>query len=97
MLGQILVEPDAELELEPDDEPEEPVPVLPDPELPEFVLTDGVVVEEFELLPEFPVVVDVRRRIFMGWVPFRVMCHAEPVRFGADTMRPGCWGDRRRA
>jgi hypothetical protein len=121
MLGQILVEPDAELELEPDDEPEEPVPVLPDPELPEFVLTDGVVVEEFELLPEFPVVVDVvaalatsappasspelsaptartvRRRIFMGWVPFRVMCHAEPVRFGADTMRPGCWGDCRRA
>ena len=79
------------------------------------------VVEELELVPEFPVVVDVvaalatsapparspelsaptartlRRRIFMGCVPFRVMCHAEPVRFGADTMRPGCWGDRRRA
>ena len=131
MSGQFLVEPDPELELEPDEEPEAPVPVLPefvlpDPVLPEFVLpefelTDGAVVEELELVPEFPVVVDVvaalatsapparspelsaptartlRRRIFMGCVPFRVMCHAEPDRSGVGTMRPGCWGDRRAA
>lgn len=121
MSGQFLVEPDPELELEPDDELEEPVPVLPDPELPEFVLTDGAVVAELELVPEFPVVEDVvaalatsapparspdvsapvanmvRRRIFMGCVPFRVMCHAGPVRFGAETMHPGSGRHRRMA
>jgi hypothetical protein len=64
MSGQFLVEPDPELELEPDDEPEAldpaaPDPAAPDPELPVFELDDGVVVDELELLPEFPVVVDV--------------------------------------
>jgi hypothetical protein len=119
MLGQFLVEPDPGLALEPDDELAEPVPVVPDPELPEVVLNDGAVVEELELVPEFPVAVDVvaasatsapparspdvsaptartlRKRIFMGGVPFRVMCHAEPVRFGADTMHSRSWGARR--
>lgn len=117
--GQFLVEPDPEDEPEPDDELEEPDPVLPDPELPVFELEDGVVVEELELVPEFPVVVDVvaalatsapparspdvsaptartlRKRICIGCVPFRVMCHTKPVRFGVDTMHPGSGRDRR--
>jgi len=59
MLGQFLVEPDPEFELEPDDELDDPDPVLPDPEVPELVLGDGVVVDEPELVPEFPVAVDV--------------------------------------
>ena len=54
-----MVEPDPEFELEPDDELDDPDPVLPDPEVPELVLGDGVVVDEPELVPEFPVVVDV--------------------------------------
>jgi hypothetical protein len=58
MSGQFLVEPelepDPELELEPEDELEEPDPVLP-----VFELEDGAVVDELELVPEFPVVVDV--------------------------------------
>ena len=61
MSGQFLVEPDPELELEPDDELDEPDPEPPVPVLPEFELEleDGVVVDELELAPEFPVVVDV--------------------------------------
>ena len=59
MSGQFLVEPDPELELEPDDELDEPDPELPDPEVPELVLGDGVVVDELELVPEFPVAGDV--------------------------------------
>jgi hypothetical protein len=56
MSGQFLVEPDPEFELEPDpeDELEEPDPVLP-----VFELDAGVDVDELELVPEFPVVVDV--------------------------------------
>ncbi len=45
MLGQFLVEPEPEL--------------VPDPELPVLERVDGVVVDEFELVPELPVVVDV--------------------------------------
>jgi hypothetical protein len=65
MFGQSLVEPDPEFELEPELDPddveelEEPDPVLPEPELPVFELDDGVVVEELELVPELPLVVDV--------------------------------------
>ena len=59
MSGQFLVEPDPELELEPDDELDEPDPEPPVPVLPEFELEEGVVVDELELAPEFPVVVDV--------------------------------------
>ncbi len=64
MLGQFLVEPDPELELEPEEpdavepDPVEPVPVEPVPELPVLELEDGVV-DELELVPEFPVEVDV--------------------------------------
>jgi hypothetical protein len=62
MSGQFLVEPDPELEFDPDPELE---PELgdeleePDPVLPVFELPAGVVVDELELVPEFPVVVDV--------------------------------------
>ncbi|HEX4434110.1 MAG TPA: hypothetical protein VH012_04730 [Acidimicrobiales bacterium] len=64
MFGQSLVEPDPELDVDPDpdaeDELEDPVPVLPEPVLPEFELDDGVVVDdELELVPELPDVVDV--------------------------------------
>jgi hypothetical protein len=64
MSGQFLVEPDPEFDPDPDAElvPEpDPEDELdePDPVLPVFELGDGVVVEEFELVPEFPVVVDV--------------------------------------
>jgi hypothetical protein len=64
MSGQFLVEPDPELELDPEFEPElaEPDPEdefeEPDPVLPVFELDAGVLVDELEL-PEFPVVVDV--------------------------------------
>ena len=54
-----MVEPDPELELEPDDELDEPDPEVPDPEVPELEPGDGVVVEELEPVPEFPVAVDV--------------------------------------
>ena len=63
MLGQFRVEPDPELEPEFEDEPDEPLLVLLDPEL--LVLDDGVVVEELEVeepelefepvVPELPV------------------------------------------
>jgi hypothetical protein len=59
MFGQFLVEPELELELDPVDELELPVPVFPAPEVPVFELDDGVVLEELELVPELPVVVDV--------------------------------------
>jgi hypothetical protein len=64
MSGQFLVEPDPELELDPDPELEDeldPEDELeePDPVLPAFEFDAGVVVDELELLPEFPVVVDV--------------------------------------
>jgi hypothetical protein len=56
MLGQLRVEPEPELELDPLDpelelEPEldEPLLVLPDPALPELELDEGVVVEEPEV------------------------------------------------
>jgi hypothetical protein len=58
MSGQFLVEPDPELEDELE-EPEEPDPVLPVPVLPVFEFPAGVVVDELELVPEFPVAVDV--------------------------------------
>jgi hypothetical protein len=60
MSGQFLVEPDPELELDPDPEldPEDELDE-PDPVLPVFELDAGAVVDEFELVPEFPVVVDV--------------------------------------
>jgi len=121
MSGQFLVEPDPELdpdpELEPEPDPEDELE--PEPVLPVFELEDGVVVDELELVPEFPVVVDVvaalatsapparspevsaptartlRKRICMSCVPFRVMCHTKPVRFGGDTMHPGSGRDRR--
>jgi hypothetical protein len=79
MSGQFLVEPDPELELEPDDELEEPVPVLPDPELPEFVLTDGAVVAELELVPEFPVVEDVVAALATSAPPARSPDVSAPV------------------
>jgi hypothetical protein len=61
MSGQFLVEPDQELDPEPELEPEpDPEDELePEPVLPVFELEDGVVVDELELVPEFPVVVDV--------------------------------------
>jgi hypothetical protein len=70
MFGQSLVEPDPELEVDPDPDPdpdpdaddelEDPVPVVPEPVLPEFEVDDGVVVDdELELVPELPDVVDV--------------------------------------
>jgi hypothetical protein len=66
MLGQFRVEPEPELELEPEDVPEEPEPVLPEPVLAEPVLPVleldvGAVVDELpvEPVPELPVVVDV--------------------------------------
>jgi hypothetical protein len=66
MLGQFLVEPEPELEPEPDDVPDEPELVLPEPELPVLELEDGVVVDgvelgelELEPPPELPVVVEV--------------------------------------
>jgi len=59
MSGQFLVEPDPELEPElaepdPEDELEEPDPVLP-----VFELDAGGLVDELELVPEFPVAVEV--------------------------------------
>jgi hypothetical protein len=68
MFGQFFVEPDPELELDPELEPEpepaeeldEPVPVLPEPELFVFELDEGVLVElELVPLPELPVAADV--------------------------------------
>ena len=66
MSGQFLVEPDPELELDPELEPElelEPDPEdeldEPEPVLPVFEPNAGDVVDELELVPEFPVVVDV--------------------------------------
>lgn len=50
MLGQLWVEPDPELELEP--ELDEPVAVLPEPVLEVLVFDDGVVVEELDVEPE---------------------------------------------
>jgi hypothetical protein len=60
MSGQFLVEPDPELEVEPDPDPEDELEE-PDPVLPVFEFDDGVVVDgdELELVPEFPVDVDV--------------------------------------
>jgi hypothetical protein len=75
MFGQFFVEPEPDVLLEPEDEPEEPDEpdepdepelVLPDPEFPvlvDGVVVDGVVVEEPELdefeAPELPVVLEV--------------------------------------
>ena len=65
MSGQFLVEPEPELEFEPEpvDELEEPEPVLPTPDLDDGVV-EGLAVEEFDVelvpvFPELPVVVDV--------------------------------------
>jgi hypothetical protein len=60
MSGQFLVEPDPELEVEPDPDPEDELEE-PDPVLPVLELDDGAVVDadELELVPEFPVAVDV--------------------------------------
>ncbi len=62
MFGQFLVELEPEFELEPDPEPvdelEDPVAVPPEPVLPVFELDNGAG-EELELEPELPVVVDV--------------------------------------
>jgi len=55
MSGQLWVDP----ELEPEDVPDEPELVLPDPELPALVPCDGAVVDELELVPELPVLVEV--------------------------------------
>jgi hypothetical protein len=65
MFGQLWVdvEPEPELELEPEELLEDPELVLPEPEFPEVVLDEGVVVEAFEVEvepePELPVVVEV--------------------------------------
>ncbi len=72
MFGQFFVEPEPDVLLEPEEEPEEPDEpelVLPDPEFPvlvDGVVVDGVVVEEPELdefevavAPELPVVLEV--------------------------------------
>ena len=59
MSGQFLVEPVPECVPEPDDELEDPDSALPDPEPPVFELGVGVVVDEPELVPGFPDVVDV--------------------------------------
>ena len=66
MSGQFLVEPEPELEFEPEpvDELEEPEPVLPAPDLDDGVVVEGLAVEEFDVelapvFPELPVVVDV--------------------------------------
>jgi len=62
MLGQLWVEPvpDPEVELEPEEVPDEPELLL-ELELPVLVLVDGVVDCELgvELVPELPVVVEV--------------------------------------
>lgn len=52
-------EPEPEPELDPDPELEPEDELEPEPVLPVFELEDGVVVDELELVPEFPVVVDV--------------------------------------
>jgi hypothetical protein len=74
MLGQFLVDPEPELELEPD----EPELVLPEPELPvleleDGVVVDGVVVEELELepAPELPAVVVVVAALATSAPPVR--------------------------
>jgi hypothetical protein len=59
MSGQLRVDPDPDPELEPEELPDEPELVLPDPELPVLVPDDGVVVDELELVPELPVLVEV--------------------------------------
>jgi hypothetical protein len=60
MFGQLWVEPEPELELEPEELLEDPELELPDPELPELVLGAGVVDElEVDPEPELPVVVEV--------------------------------------
>jgi hypothetical protein len=120
MLGQFWVELEPEPELEPEDVPEEPEPVLPElvlpePELPLLELDEGAVVDELlvELVPELPVVVDVvaalattappatrpevsalmastlRRRIFIGCVPFHLVRSASPSGPARHTVRPG--------
>ena len=84
MSGQFLVEPDPELELEPDDELDEPDPELPVPVLPEFELEEGVVVDELELAPEFPVVVDVVAALATSAPPARSPDVSAPT---ASTLR----------
>ena len=106
MFGQFLVEPEPELELE--------------PELPLFELDEGVVVEEpdVELVPEFPEVEVVaalatsappatspevsaptartlRKRMCMAGVPFCVFAAPSPCEPVLQTVRSGSVRDRR--
>ena len=80
MLGQLRVVLEPGLELEPD--PEE----VPEPELPELVPDDGVVVEELdaELEPELPVVVEVVAALATSAPPARRPEVSAPM---ASTLR----------
>jgi len=90
MLGQLCVEP--EPEPEPEVEPEEllddPGLVLPEPEFPDPVLDEGVVVEEPEPepepVPELPVVVEVVAALATSAPPARRPELSAPM---ASTLR----------
>jgi hypothetical protein len=91
MLGQLCVEVEpelepVELEFEPDDVLDEPEPVLLDPEFPLLELDDGEDVDEFvvELVPEFPVVLDVVAALATNAPPARRPEVSAPM---ASTLR----------
>jgi hypothetical protein len=87
MLGQLWVEPvpDPEVELEPEEVPDEPELLL-EPELPVLVLVDGVVVDELEVaaVPELPVVVEVVAALATNAPPVRSPALSAPT---ASTLR----------
>ncbi len=87
MFGQLWVElePEPELELEPEELLEDPELELPDPELPELVLGAGVVDElDVELEPELPVVVEVVAALATSAPPARRPEVSAPM---ASTLR----------
>ena len=90
MLGQLWVEPvpELELELEPDDVPDDPdePELLLCPELAVLVPVDGVVVDELDvaLVPELPVVVEVVAALATSAPPVRSPALSAPT---ASTLR----------
>ena len=88
MLGQLWVElePEPELELEPEELLDDPEPVLPELELPVPVLDVGAVVEELEVEPEpeLPVVVEVVAALATSAPPARRPELSAPM---ASTLR----------
>jgi hypothetical protein len=99
MSGQFLVEPEPELELEPDDELEEPDPVLLEPELgPEFPVVVAALATSAPPArsPDVsaPTARTLRKRICMASLALSSVCSAGPFGSVPHTLRSGSVGER---